>query len=294
MESPFARGCRVPRRSLLEARRSFVASHGSARPHTDGVEWALAGCCLLATLFGRTPGDAQALDPVRVHLGSSSEGRPIDGYLLGAGPATAVIVGGIHGWPELNTSDLVWQLLEYFAAEPAAVPRGLKLLFVPEANPDGLAGGMRELADGVDPNRNFPTHDWRPATYGPDGWLPDGGGDRPLSEPETVALANLIQRVHPVAVVSYHSAAGAATGGVAAEATGLLAAYATSSGYPARRFVAYPVTGDFAQWCDDLGIPTVEVELSDHLDPELDRNLAGIQAALREIVARYPSYLELK
>lgn len=68
-------------------------------------------------------------------------------------------------------------------------------------------------------------------------------------------------------------------GGTAAESTGMLAAYAGNSGYPARRFVAYPVTGDFAQWCDDLGIPTVEVELSDHFDPELDRNLAGIEAA---------------
>jgi protein MpaA len=249
---------------------------------------------LLGTLFGQTLHEVQTLDPVQVHLGDSGEGRPIDGYLLGTGPATAVIVGGIHGRPELNTSELVWQLLAYFAAEPAAVPHGLKLLFVPEANPDGLAGGTRELSDGVDPNRNFPTHDWRPATYGPGIRLPDGGGDSPLSEPETVALANLIQRIHPVAVVSYHSAAGIATGGAAAEATGMLTAYADNSGYPARQFVAYPVTGDFAQWCDDLGIPTVEVELSDHLDPELDRNLAGIQAALREIIARYPSYLGLK
>ena len=117
---------------------------------------------------------------------------------------------------------------------------------------------------------------------------------RPHTDRVDLALANLIQRMHPVAVVSYHSAAGIATGGVAAEASGMLAAYAANSGYPARHFVAYPVTGDFAQWCDDPGIPTVEVELGDHLDPELDRKLAGIQAALREIVARYPSYLGLE
>ena len=252
------------------------------------MDWALAGCCLLAAIFG------QAIDPVQVHLGDSSQGRPIDGYLLGIGPATVVIVGGIHGRPELNASELVWQLLEYFETDPAAVPHGLKLLFVPEANPDGLAGGTRELADGVDPNRNFPTHDWRPATYGPGKWLADGGGEGPLSEPETVALANLVERVHPVAVLSYHSAAGIAMGGTAAVSSGMLAAYADNSGYPARQFVAYPVTGDFAQWCDDLGIPTVEVELSDHFNPELDRNLAGIEAALQEIVARYPSYSGFK
>jgi murein peptide amidase A len=248
----------------------------------------LAACCLAGAMVG-TSGV-----PSQVHLGDSSQGRPIDGYLLGSGPATAVIVGGIHGRPELNASELVWQMLEYFEDDPAAIPHGLELLFVPEANPDGLAAGTRELADGVDPNRNFPTHDWSPATYGPGKWLADGGGDGPLSEPETVALANLVERLHPVAVLSYHSAAGVAMGGPAAESAGMLAAYADHSGYPARQFVAYPVTGDFAQWCDDLGIPTVEVELSDHADAELERNLAGMQAALEEIVARYPSYLGLK
>src|SRR5438128_91320 len=81
------------------------------------------------------------------------------------------------------------------------------------------AASTGELADGVDPNRNFPTRDWRPATYGPGKWLADGGGEDPLSEPETVALANLIERVHPVAVLSYHSAAGIAMGGTAAVST---------------------------------------------------------------------------
>ena len=232
---------------------------------------------------------AGATEPWQLTLGYSREGRPIQGYLLGSGPATAVIIGGIHGRAEVNASDLVWQMLQYFETDLDAVPPGLQLLFVPEANPDGLANGTRELADGVDPHRTFPTPDWVAATYGPGKWLADGGGEGPLSEPETLALANLVQRIYPVAVLSYHSAAGIAMGGAAAERTGMLAAYTETSGYPARSFVAYPVTGDFAQWCDDLGIPTVEVELSDHFDPELDRNLAGAQAALEQIVAQYRS-----
>ena len=43
------------------------------------------------------------------------------------------------------------------------------------------------------------------------------------------------------------------------------------------------MTGDFAQWLDGLDIPTVEVELTDHWNPELERNLAGVEAVLREI-----------
>jgi hypothetical protein len=49
--------------------------------------------------------------------------------------------------------------------------------------------------------------------------------------------------------------------------------------------VAYPVTGDFAQWCDEIGVPTIEVELSDHADPERDRNLAGVWAVLQAVSA---------
>ncbi len=80
---------------------------------------------------------------MQVRVGYSREGRPIEGYILGSGPATAVIVGGIHGRLEIDSSDLVWQLLAYFESDLSAVPPGLKLLFVPEANPDGMAAGWR-------------------------------------------------------------------------------------------------------------------------------------------------------
>src|SRR5579871_261839 len=212
----------------------------------------------------------------------------MNGYWLGNGPRPVILVGGIHGRPEINASELVWNLLDYFDSEQNSLPRQLSLLFVPEANPDGLANGTRELSDGVDPNRNFPTTDWTQGSYGPHGWLPDGGGDWPLSEPETQALAQMIERVHPIAVLSYHSAAGIAMGGANSEGDGMLETYAETSGYPARPFTAYPVTGDFAQWCDETGIPTVEVELTDHFDPELDRNLPAVQAVLAAL--SNPSY----
>jgi predicted deacylase len=240
------------------------------------VHLALAGVLALASVF------AKQTDPRQERLGLSAEARPIDGYWLGDAAAPAVIVvGGIHGGPELNSSELVWQLLDHFA--DAGLPPHLRALFVPEANPDGIAEGTRELSDGVDPNRNFPTVDWQPGTYGPGTWLPDGGGGWPLSEPETIALAHMIERIHPRAVLSFHSAAGIAMGGASSDADGMLDLYTAMTGYPSRPFNAYPVTGDFAQWCDEIGIPTVEVELSDHLDPELDRNLAGIEAVFDQL-----------
>ena len=119
--------------------------------------------------------------PARVSLiGLSWEGRPINAYALGTGAMPVAIVGGMHGAPEANSSWLVWELLDYYESTPAAIPPDLSLLFVPEANPDGLANGMRELADGVDPNRNWPTPTGRPTSYGPAGACSTAAADRRL------------------------------------------------------------------------------------------------------------------
>lgn len=197
-----------------------------------------------------------------------------------------LVIGGIHGAPEANSSQLVWQLLSTFIAYPRLIPPNVGLIFIPEANPDGLADGTRELADGVDPNRNWPTADWSPDSFGPDGYLSSGGGPAPLSEPETQALAAFVVQSRPAAIVSYHSAAGLVMGGPTARSLGLFDAYVEASRYTGGYFSAYPVTGDFAQWCDeDLQIPTVEIELADHFDSQLDRNLAGVLAVLQRVAA---------
>jgi protein MpaA len=214
-------------------------------------------------------------------IGRSLEQRDIVAFSVGSGPISIAIVGGMHGAPEANSAWLVWQLLEHFEQSPESIPPDLSLLFLPEANPDGLADGTRELADGVDPNRNWPTEDWSPSSYGPYGALPGGGGPAPLSEPETVTLANWIADVQPRTVVSFHSAGGLVMGGAGALSQGLVDAYLLGArGYVYREWSFYPVTGDFAQWCEDRGIPTVEVELWDHFDPDFARSLAGVEAVL--------------
>jgi hypothetical protein len=228
-------------------------------------------------------------------IGLSWEGRPINAFALGTGSVPVAIVGGMHGAPEANSSWLVWELLDYFESTPEAIPPELTLLFVPEANPDGLADGMRELADGVDANRNWPTPDWSPTSYGPGGTLlPGGGGPTPLSEPETAALAAWILQVQPAVVVSYHSAGGLVMGDSTALNLGLIDAYLVGAqGYLYREWIYYPVTGDFAQWLDGLGIPTVEIELWDHFNPDVERNLSAVQnllIALDSILTTDPSY----
>jgi hypothetical protein len=235
----------------------------------------VVACCLAGLLLAAAP------EPRHTVIGRSAEERPIDAYAVGSGPHAVLILGGIHGGYESNTAWLVWELFAFFATQPNAVPKELTLWFVPVANPDGLSNGTRGLANGVDPNRNWPTPDWVPDTFEPGGiFRYGGGGSQPLSEPETAALAVWIEHIQPVAIISYHSAGALAMGGGVAFATGLLQTYLDATGYFGHDWVAYPVTGDLAQWTEGLGIPTVEVELSDHLDPEIDRNLAGVQALL--------------
>ena len=101
-----------------------------------------------------------------------------------------------------------------------------ELWFVPVANPDGYdytftddrlwrknlrdndGDGQITFADGVDPNRNFPTH-WGYDNEGSSP-LPDSDtyrGPSPRSEPETRALDDLMRRIDFEFLVNYHSAA---------------------------------------------------------------------------------------
>ena len=107
----------------------------------------------------------------------------------------AVLVGAIHGDDSLGVfclATLCDDLLER--------PPGRHTWIIPALNVDGLAGGSKNNARDVDLNRNFATTDWA-AEHKP-GYYP---GPAPESEPETQALAQLIERVAASRVVALHS-----------------------------------------------------------------------------------------
>jgi hypothetical protein len=222
-------------------------------------------------------------------FGQSAGGIPLTAYWVGGGPTAVVVQGALHGGPEANTSALTYLLRDYFAAHPEEIPARLRLAFIPEANPDGIALNRRLYLSGVDPNRNWDTAEWQTDAYDSDGrFVPGLGGPRPMSEPETRQFADWVLALRPAAVVQYHS-----RGGFIVGARELAEPYAEASGYSlptAGRGVGgllpYRATGSLGRWLGDQGIGGILIELSNYTSPEFERNLAGLRAVLRLVATR--------
>ncbi len=128
-------------------------------------------------------------------IGTSVSGRPIVAVELGtpAAARTLLVVGCIHGSEPAGIA--IAQRLETLTP-----PAGVDVWVIEDLNPDGVAAGTRQNAHGVDLNRNFP---YRWADLGPPG-TQQYAGTGPLSEPESAAAAQLIERVHPSVSIWFH------------------------------------------------------------------------------------------
>jgi murein peptide amidase A len=183
-------------------------------------------------------------------VGQSSLGRPISAGGFGpAGAPLLLVVGGVHGNEESSVAAAL-ALVPWLEAHP---PRR-RVVLLPALNPDGVVAGTKNSARDVDLNRNFPARNFRPE-HEP-GYSP---GPAPLSEPETRALAALVDvslegvvAIHaPFACVNYD--------GPAAEWAEAIAA---SCGWPARADIGYPTPGSLGSWLGrDRGLPVITLEL---------------------------------
>ena len=231
-------------------------------------------------------------DPREVSIGVSQDGSALEMYQLGNSSRKVLVLGGQHGGPEENTVELVSGLLDYFVGNPSEVPSGLELDVLLVANPDGLSAGSRQFVSGVDPNRNWGGSDWRADAFDSNAVFRVGlGGPEPFSEPETRALADWILTNKPVFTVNYHSAGGFMFGPRDGRAGDLSTAYADASGYwwPGgaggggggnRSPLPYQASGSMNRWMGENGLASVLVELSTPRSTEIERNLAGLKAAL--------------
>jgi predicted deacylase len=252
----------------------------------------LASIFLLATALALVPVRASHAAPgvTELTLGTSGAGRPITALKIGDGPRKFALVGDTHGGPEANTYQLAAQLADYFRAHPEEIPAAVRLYIIPTLNPDGLAGGTRFNAAGIDLNRNMntnrdacPENDWSNHVEGARGIESDTGGPYPESEPESRLIRDFL--LDASAVIFFHSDGGDVFPAFCehAPSIALAQAYAASTGYRYDRYWQnYNITGGMHDWAGSLGIAAVTPELFNGLDIDYEQNLAGVQAILRQ------------
>lgn len=237
-------------------------------------------------------------------LGTSVEGRKIEGYTYGDGSIHLLFIGGIHGGYEWNSVVLAYTLIDYLETHKETIPKNITIDIIPSLNPDGvfkvtgkegrfsledvstdkkiLASG-RFNANEVDLNRNFDCT-WKPKST----WQSKivSAGTAPFSEPEAKILKNFIQEESPTVVVFWHSQANGVYAsqcgkGILPETLTVMNLYAKASGYPAvKSFDAYETTGAAEDWLASINIPAVTVELKTHTTIEWEQNLKGIEALI--------------
>src|SRR3982751_981681 len=257
-----------------------------------------ASIFLLVALLSFAPARVGHAAPsvTELTLGISGAGRPITAVKVGDGARKFALVGDTHGGPEANTYQLASQLADYFRAHPEEVPPEVRLYILPTLNPDGLAGGTRFNAAGVDLNRNMntnldacPENDWNIHVEGARGIESDTGGPYPDSEPESRLIRDFL--LDASAVIFFHSDGGDVFPAFCehAPSIALAQAYAAGTGYRYDRYWQnYNITGGMHDWAASLGIAAVTPELINGIDIDYEQNLAGVRAILRQPEAFMP------
>lgn len=189
-------------------------------------------------------------------LAHSRENRAlrVETYEAESVDETVLILATIHG-DEAAGTPLVHRLANHLLAHPEDLgPR--RLVIIPVANPDGYAHSTRGNSRSVDLNRNFPASNFS-GQNSPD--------RRPLSEPESQAIAEAIEHYRPTRILSIHQPLRCVD--YDGPGAGLARAIALQCPMPVKKLGGRPGSlGSYAG--DNLGIPTITFELPRRADRE--------------------------
>lgn len=190
-------------------------------------------------------------------LATSHEGRSIRYATFGRGPRRVLWVGGIHG-DEREGAHATAALAEAVVAEPGAIER-VTLVIVEDLNPDGTARHTRGNGRGVDLNRNFPAANFRPSVR---------VGREPLSEPESLALFELITGWQPELVLVAHAWRGAQFVNFDGPARAEAERFAALAGFELRESSALaPTPGSLGSWATERNLALLTLEYQRGCDP---------------------------
>jgi len=216
-----------------------------------------------ATAPHRGPGRMKAIDappsyarydvsmPRHERVGTSVKGRPIETVTFGNGHDCVFILATIHGDEDAGTP-LVERLRDYLRSRPD-LSRGRRIVLMPLANPDGMAEQTRGNSNGIDLNRNYPAGNFRASSR---------NGDAALSEPESRAIYDVIERCHPRRIVSIHQPLRSGVECIDHDgpAESLAEAMSLHADIPVRKLGSRP--GSLGSYAGvTLGIPIITLEL---------------------------------
>ncbi len=188
-------------------------------------------------------------------IGSSVENRAIPMTTFGQGDRPVLVMGGIHG-DETSSVYVAQQLLLELRHHPQNAG-GVPVAIIPLANPDGYAAKKRQNSRGVDLNRNFPARNWKR------GQGRRNNGGEPLSEPESQALANVIETLRPRLIVSIHSIDNERhCNNYDGPAEGVARLMSQYNHYPVAPTIGYPTPGSLGSFAGiDRAIAMITLEL---------------------------------
>ncbi|UCG23395.1 MAG: protein kinase [Chloroflexota bacterium] len=234
------------------------------------------------------------LGPETLVLGQSVSGADIEAVRFGSGPNSIILVGGLHAGFAPGSVSVAQRAITHFGENPDEVPAETTIYVISSLSPDSpydpgeLPG--RFNGRGVDINRNWDCNWTRDARVL--GQTVNGsGGSAPFSEPETMALQDLIDETRPRAVVFWEAKAtdglsSPGSCGAKSVVSGQLAqTYGLAAGYKVADFeelTNQQITGDASNWLDREGIPSIAVLLPEYTAVDWNNNLAGIRAVIRE------------
>jgi murein peptide amidase A len=198
-------------------------------------------------------------------IGRSRLGVPIErwDYVPPAAAVHVAVICGLHG-----DERAAEELADGFGS--IRRPPRVHLTIVPRANPDGWAAQTRNNSNGVDLNRNF---SW--------GWnRRDFSGRRPMSEPETQALAQFVAEARPSLTVWMHQPLD-----YVAPLPGCPDDYANVWSYASRvpvRRNLLQVGGAETWTAMELGLPSLLVEIAGTRTAPVDvaRHITALEALL--------------